>query len=221
MSKISDYFKVSLDPQSPAMPVRIITGLVVSVLGFLWLPFGMLGLLILFWIVYVTKPPEISALSGAERTDIFVPMDGLVTSIETLSGKKIIRIAQQIHSNKLILMPCHGKIDINMFIDGLFLPADILNASNLNARREISVIQDDITDVANTQNTISLIIWGRPFARYLASPISEGRVIEAGIPIAISLLHGDLDIIVPSNYEIMVNLGEFCIAGKTVLARQL
>ena len=66
MSKISDYFKVSLDPQSPAMPVRIITGLVVSVLGFLWLPFGMLGLLILLWIVYVTKPPEISALSGAE-----------------------------------------------------------------------------------------------------------------------------------------------------------
>ena len=118
-------------------------------------------------------------------------------------------------------MPCHGKIDINMFIDGLFLPADILNASNLNARREMSVIQDDIPGEANTQNDISLIIWGRPLARYLASPISEGRVIEAGIPIAISLLHGDLDIIVPSNYEIMVNLGEFCIAGKTVLARQL
>ena len=88
MSKISDYFKVSLDPQSPAMPVRIITGLVVSVLGFLWLPFGMLGLLILLWIVYVTKPPEISALSGAGRTGIFVPMDGLVTSIETTSGEK-------------------------------------------------------------------------------------------------------------------------------------
>ena len=220
MSKISNYFKESLDPQSPAMPVRIFSGLVVSVLGFLWLPSGMLGLLILLWIVYVTKPPETSVLSDAGSTDIFVPMDGLVNSIEKTSEKTIIRIAQKIHSNKLILMPCHGKIDINMFIDGLFLPSDILNASSLNARREISVIQDDIPGVANAQNNISLIIWGRPFARYLASPISEGRVIEAGIPIAISLLHGDLDIIVPSNYEIMVNLGEFCIAGKTVLARQ-
>ena len=221
MSKISDYFKVSLDPQSPAMPVRIITGLVVSVLGFLWLPFGMLGLLILLWIVYVTKSPTISVLSSARSADILVPMDGLVTSLETTPTKKIIRITQQIHSNKLILMPCHGKIDINMFVDGLFLPADISNASRLNARREISITQDYTSIVHNAENDVSLIIWGRPFARYLSSPISEGRVIEASVPIAISLLHGDLDIILPSNYEIMINLGEFCIAGKTVLARRL
>ncbi len=220
MSRIRDYFKEILNTQSPAMPVRIIIGLAVSVLGFLWLPFGMLGLLILIWIVYVTKTPEISELSSAGSTDIFVPMDGLVTSIETTPAKKIIRIAQQIHSNKLILMPCHGKIDINLFIDGLFLPADISNASRLNARREISVIQDVIPNVPNAQNNVSLVIWGRPFARYLASPISEGRAIKAGVPIAISLLHGDLDIILPSNYEILVNLGEYCIASKTVLAKQ-
>ena len=221
MSKFSDYFKESLDSQSPAMPVRIFTGLVISLLGFLWLPFGVLGLSILIWIMYVTKSSEISSSSGAGLTDIFSPMVGLVTSVETTPEKKIIRITQQIHSNKLILMPCHGKIDINMFVDGLFLPADILNASSLNARREISIIRENILDIGTPRNEVSLIIWGRPFARYLASPISEGRVIEAGIPIAISLLHGDLDIIVPSNYEIMVNLGEFCIAGKTVLARQL
>ena len=221
MSKISDYFKESLGSQSPAMPIRIITGLSVSVLGFVWLPFGMLGLLILLWIVYVTKSPTISALSSAGGTDIFVPMDGLVTSIETTPTKQIIRIAQQIHSNKLILMPCHGKIDINMFVDGLFLPADISNASRLNARREISIMQDYTPVEHNPENEVSLIVWGRPFARYLSSPISEGRVIEASVPIAISLLHGDLDIILPSNHEIMVNLGEFCIAGKTVLARRL
>ena len=221
MSKISDYLRETLGSQSPAMPIRIITGLSVSVLGFVWLPFGMLGLLILLWIVYVTKSPTISALSSAGGTDIFVPMDGLVTSIETTPTKQIIRIAQQIHSNKLILMPCHGKIDINMFVDGLFLPADISNASRLNARREISIMQDYTSVKRNPENEVSLIIWGRPFARYLSSPISEGRVIEASVPIAISLLHGDLDIILPSNHEIMVNLGEFCIAGKTVLARRL
>ena len=221
MSKINDYFKESLGSQSPAMPIRIITGLSVSVLGFVWLPLGMLGLLILLWIVYVTKSPTISALSSAGGTVIFVPMDGLVASIETKSTKQIIRIAQQIHSNKLILMPCHGKIDINMFVDGLFLPADISNASRLNARREISIMQDYTPVEHNPENEVSLIVWGRPFARYLSSPVSEGRVIEAGVPIAISLLHGDLDIILPSNYEIMVNLGEFCIAGKTVLARRL
>ena len=221
MSKISDYFKESLGSQSPAMPIRIITGLSVSALGFVWLPFGMLGLLILLWIVYVTKSPTISVLSSARSADILVPMDGLVTSLETTPTKKIIRITQQIHSNKLILMPCHGKIDINMFVDGLFLPADISNASRLNARREISITQDYTSIVHNAENDVSLIIWGRPFARYLSSPISEGRVIEASVPIAISLLHGDLDIILPSNYEIMINLGEFCIAGKTVLARRL
>jgi len=220
MNKISDYFKETLGSQSPAMPVRIVTGLAVSVLGLVWLPLGMLGLLILLWVVYVTKPAEILKLSSSGGTDIFVPMDGLVTSIETTSAKKIIRIAQQIHSNKLILMPCDGKIDINMFVDGLFLPADISNASRLNARREISIKQDNPPAEHNARNFISIIIWGRPFARYLASPISEGRVIRACVPIAISLLHGDMDIILPSNYEIVVNLGEFCIAGKTVLARQ-
>ena len=90
MSKISYYFKETLGSQSPAMPIRIITGLSVSVLGFVWLPFGMLGLLILLWIVYVTKSPTISALSSAGGTDILVQMkSGMIEPDLIVDIKKI------------------------------------------------------------------------------------------------------------------------------------
>ena len=108
---------------------------------------------------------------------------------------------------------------INMFVDGLFLPTQISNASRLNARREITINTHKMSNPLHSEDEISLIMWGRPFARYLSSPISEGRIMQSGVPIAISLIQGDLDVILPANYNVLVKSGEFCLAGKTILAR--
>jgi len=178
----------------------------------------LIGLLGLLWIVYVTKHPNTNIME-IETGDILAPMDGLVTLVDTNSGKKRIRISQKIHTNRLILMPCNGKIDINMFVDGLFLPFEISNAHSLNARREITIKQGINSLSSNVQNEVCIIAWGGPLARYLSSPISEGRIVKAGMPIAISLLYGELDILLPADYELTVTLGEFCIAGKTLLAK--
>ena len=218
MNTLTEYFKESLDSQSPGMPVRIITGMIVILFGFIWLPLGLIGLLGLLWIVYVTKHPNTNIME-IKTGDILAPMDGLVTLVDTNSGKKRIRIAQKIHTNRLILMPCNGKIDINMFVDGLFLPFEISNAHSLNARREITIKQDINSFSSNVQNEVCIIAWGSPLARYLYSPISEGRIVKAGMPIAISLLYGELDILLPADYELTVTLGEFCIAGKTLIAK--
>jgi len=218
MNTLTEYFKESLDSQSPSMPVRIITGMIVILFGFIWLPLGLIGLLGLLWIVYVTKHPNTNIME-IKTGDILAPMDGLVTLVDTNSGKKRIRISQKIHTNRLILMPCNGKIDINMFVDGLFLPFEISNAHSLNARREITIKQGINSLSSNVQNEVCIIAWGGPLARYLSSPISEGRRVKAGTPIAISLLYGELDILLPADYELTVTLGEFCIAGKTLLAK--
>ena len=218
MNTLTEYFKESLDSQSPGMPVRIITGMIVILFGFIWLPLGLIGLLGLLWIVYVTKHPNTNIME-IETGGILAPMDGLVTLVDTSSGKKRIRISQKIHTNRLILMPCNGKIDINMFVDGLFLPFEISNAHSLNARREITIKQDINSFSSNVQNEVCIIAWGSPLARYLSSPISEGRIVKAGTPIAISLLYGELDILLPADFELAVTLGEFCIAGKTLLAK--
>ena len=218
MNTLTEYFKESLDSQSPGMPVRIITGMIVILFGFIWLPLGLIGLLGLLWIVYVTKHPNTNIME-IKTGDILAPMDGLVTLVDTNSGKKRIRISQKIHTNRLILMPCNGKIDINMFVDGLFLPFEISNAHSLNARREITIKQNTNSFSSNVQNEVCIIAWGSPLARYLSSPISEGRIVKAGMPIAISLLYGELDILLPADYELTVTLGEFCIAGKTLLAK--
>ena len=218
MNTLTEYFKESLDSQSPGMPVRIITGMTVILFGFIWLPLGLIGLVSLLWIVYVTKHPNTNIME-IETGGILAPMDGLVTLVDTNSGKKRIRISQKIHTNRLILMPCNGKIDINMFVDGLFLPFEISNAHSLNARREITIKQGINSLSSNVQNEVCIIAWGGPLARYLSSPISEGRIVKAGTPIAISLLYGELDILLPADYELTVTLGEFCIAGKTLLAK--
>ena len=118
-------------------------------------------------------------------------------------------------------MPIKGIIDINMFIDGLFLPAKISNVSSLNARREILIKTKTYLSSSKMDSDVSIILWGSPFARYLGSPILEGRKLRQGIPIAISLFHGEIDIVLPLHYELNVTLGEFCIAGKTLLARPL
>ena len=115
-------------------------------------------------------------------------------------------------------MPCDGRIDINIFVDGLFMPAKIPNSSSLNAKREITINQNANQISPNSNSDISLILWGNPFARYLASPVLEGRKLQIGTPIAILLLHGEIDILLPLHYEIKVKSGELCIAGKTVLA---
>ena len=221
MSKFQEYFSDSISSQSPGMPVRLITGLVVIIFTFVWVPLGLICLLGLIWIVYVTKHPEEESLLSAGIGDILVPMDGLVTSINSTSTQKIIRISQQIHTNRLILMPIKGIIDINMFIDGLFLPAKISNVSSLNARREILIKTETYLSSSKMDSDVSIILWGSPFARYLGSPILEGRKLRQGIPIAISLFHGEIDIVLPLHYELNVTLGEFCIAGKTLLARPL
>lgn len=219
MSKVKKYFTESLNAQSPAMPVRIVTGLCVGVMGFVWLPLGVLGLLGLIWLVYVTNPIEMHDINAQNGKDILVPMDGLITFIEADAQQIRIRISQQFHSNKLIHMPCDGRIEINMFVDGLFLPTQISNASRLNARREITINTHKMSNPLHSEDEISLIMWGRPFARYLSSPISEGRIMQSGVPIAISLIQGDLDVILPANYNVLVKSGEFCLAGKTILAR--
>ena len=219
MRELFEHFRETLNSQSPGMPVRIISGVVVIIFGFIWLPLGLIGLLGLVWLVYVTRYPDDIYPPQAEERDILAPMDGLVTLIDVNSTKKRIRISQQIHTNKLILMPCNGKIEINMFIDGLFLPSKISNASSLNARREITINHKVNLVSSNIDSDVSLILWGSPFARYLASPILEGRKLKTGIPIAISLLHGEIDVLLPLDYELQVTLGDFCIAGKTILAK--
>ena len=218
MVKPYEYLNESLNSQSPAMPVRILTGSFVIIFVFIWLPLGFIGLLGLLWIVYVTNYPEKVDLSKVKLGDIVVPMDGLVTSIDITSTQKRIRISQQFFTNRLILMPCDGRIDINMFVDGLFMPAKIPNSSSLNAKREITINQNANQISPNSNSDISLILWGNPFARYLASPVLEGRKLQIGTPIAILLLHGEIDILLPLHYEIKVKSGELCIAGKTVLA---
>ena len=213
-----EYLKESLDSQSPAMPVRILTGSLVIIFVFIWPPLGFIGLLVLFWLVYLTNYPEETDFSKANPDDIFAPMDGLITSIDATLTHKRIRISQQIFTNKLILMPCDGRIDINMFVDGLFMPAKIPNASSLNAKREIIINQDAKQISPNSNSDISLVLWGSPFARYLASPVLEGRKLVTGTPIAILLLHGEIDILLPLYYKLKVQSGDFCIARKTVLA---
>ncbi len=219
MSKLHEYFRESIDSQSPGMPVRIISGLLVIVFAFIWVPLGLIGLLGLLWVVYVTRYPEAMDYPKVDPEDILAPMDGLVTSVDTTSTQKRIRISQQFQTNKLILMPCHGKIDINIFIDGLFLPTKISNASSLNARREICINQDKSSSSSNTDFDVSLILWGSPFARYLGSPVLEGRKLRAGVPIAVLLLYGEIDILLPSHCNLQVTLGDFCIAGKTLLTK--
>ena len=100
MSKIKHYFNPSLDPQSPAMPVRIIAGLTVCLISFTWFPLSFLGLSVLLWIVLVTKVSETSKTLSNDSANILVPMDGLITSVKETSEQKTVRITQQINSNK-------------------------------------------------------------------------------------------------------------------------
>ena len=74
MNTLTEYFKQTLDSQSPSMPARIITGMIVILFGFIWLPLGLIGLLGLLWIVYVTKHPN-TYIMEIETGGILAPMD--------------------------------------------------------------------------------------------------------------------------------------------------
>jgi phosphatidylserine decarboxylase len=195
----------------------IIISLVLTVLAFF---FGILWLavilaLITFFIICFFRNPE--RYFKDEDKLVICPADGKVIRIEevevqgTISGRfKKISIFMNVFNVHVNRAPYDGKIEKIYYHKGKFLSANLDKASAENERNEVMIRTKD-----------GRVIWAVQIAGLIARRIvcwtSEGTDISKGERFGLIRFGSRVEVFLPSDSRIVVNLNAKVRAGQTPL----
>ena len=150
---------------------------------------------------------------------ILAPADGKVISIEPVREEKYLcSTAQQItiflslwdvHVNRY---PVSGTVEYVAYYPGKYLVAWHPKASSLNERAEFGISHPSGLRIFYRQIT-GLV------ARRIVFYTKEGDEVTAGERFGLMKFGSRMDILVPSDMEIMVQKGDKTVGGETIIAR--
>lgn len=181
--------------------------------------FGWVGLILTAWCAYFFRDPErvITAREGA----VVSPADGKVTGIrevvppaELNLGKEKLRKVSiflnvfDVHINRV---PVEGKIIARHYIPGKFLNAELDKASEKNERMLLAVERPDGVKVGFVQ--IAGLV-----ARRIVCWAREGQTFARGERFGLIRFGSRMDVYLPLNADVRVELGQKVAAGETILA---
>lgn len=181
--------------------------------------FGWVGLLLTAWCAYFFRDPErvITARKGA----VVSPADGKITAIRettppselNLGNAKLRKISIflnvfDVHINRV---PVEGKIIARHYITGKFLNAELDKASEKNERMLLTIQQPDGVKVGFVQ--IAGLV-----ARRIVCWAREGQTFERGQRFGLIRFGSRMDVYLPLDADIRIELGQKVLAGETVLA---
>jgi phosphatidylserine decarboxylase len=171
--------------------------------------------LVTFFVVWFFRNPERSFQD--EEKVIISPADGKIIKIEnvevngTISGKfKKISIFMNVFNVHVNRAPYPGKIETINYHKGKFFSANLDKASQDNERNEILISTEDGRVIWTVQ--IAGLI-----ARRIVCWISEGMNIRKGERFGLICFGSRVDIYLPEDSRIMVNLRDKVKAGQTTL----
>lgn len=196
----------------------VIAAFLTVILGYLWQPFGWIGLIITIWICYFFRDP---ARFTPQRDGLVIsPADGRISHIVTappplelgLGTEPMTRISVfmnvfDCHVNRA---PVPGKISKIVYRPGLFLNADLDKASEDNERNSF-IIDTDHGQVGVVQ--IAGLI-----ARRIIAFSREGDNVITGERIGMIRFGSRVDVYLPASVVPQVSIGQTAISGETVLA---
>lgn len=199
----------------------ILIFLVVSILLFLLFePLGWAGLIATLWCIYFFRDPN--RVVPDEKGILVSPADGTVCAIvEAIPPKEldmgdepVTRISVflsvfNVHVNRV---PAAGKITQVEYVEGQFLDAAVLEASEVNERVVIKMETEDGATIAFNQ-VAGLV------ARRILCDIKAGDAVERGDRFGLIRFGSRNDIYLDSRYVPMVKEGQTMIGGETVIAR--
>ena len=191
----------------------IILFLLVVFFYFIYKPLFILSLILLIFTFYFFRDPERVVPIG---DDILVsPADGLITNItETKEGKKTyikVSIFLSIFNVHIQRLPISGEVTKVDYIEGKFINATLDKASDENERLKITI--------KNGNNLIYVTQIAGLIARRIVNYVKPNENINQGDRYGIIKFGSRVDIEFPNSFKLLVNEGQQCIGGETIIAQ--
>jgi phosphatidylserine decarboxylase len=191
----------------------IILFLLVVFFYFIYKPLFILSLILLIFTFYFFRDPERVVPIG---DDILVsPADGLITNItERKEGKKTyikVSIFLSIFNVHIQRLPITGAVTKVDYIEGKFINATLDKASDENERLKIAI--------KNGNNLIYVTQIAGLIARRIVNYVKPNENINQGERYGIIKFGSRVDIEFPNSFKLLVNEGQQCIGGETIIAQ--
>ena len=193
----------------------IILFLLVVFFYFIYKPLFIISLILLIFTFYFFRDPERVVPIG---NDILVsPADGLITNItEIKEGKKLytkVSIFLSIFNVHIQRLPISGEVTKVDYIEGKFINATLDKSSDENERLKITI--------KNGNNLIYVTQIAGLIARRIVNYVKPNENINQGERYGIIKFGSRVDIEFPDNFKLLVNEGQQCIGGETIIAQDI
>ena len=191
----------------------IILFLLVIFFYFIYTPLFLIFLILLIFTFYFFRDPERVVPLG---DDILVsPADGLITNIsEHKEGKKSytkVSIFLSVFNVHIQRLPLSGQITKIDYIEGKFINATLDKASEENERLRLTL--------KSGSNVIYITQIAGLIARRIICYLKTNERVNQGERYGIIKFGSRVDIEFPNSYNLMVSIGQQCIGGETIIAR--
>ena len=191
----------------------IILFLLVIFFYFIYKPLFLIFLILLIFTFYFFRDPERVVPLG---DDILVsPADGLITNISDYKeGKKSytkVSIFLSVFNVHIQRLPVSGQITKIDYIEGKFINATLDKASEDNERLRLTL--------KSGSNVIYLTQIAGLIARRIICYLKTNEKVNQGDRYGIIKFGSRVDIEFPNSYNLMVSIGQQCIGGETIIAR--
>ncbi len=191
----------------------IILFLLVIFFYFIYKPLFLIFLILLIFTFYFFRDPERVVPLG---DDILVsPADGLITNIsEYKDGKKSytkVSIFLSVFNVHIQRLPVSGQITKIDYIEGKFINATLDKASEENERLRLTL--------KSGSNVIHITQIAGLIARRIICYLKTNERVNQGERYGIIKFGSRVDIEFPNSYNLMVSIGQQCIGGETIIAR--
>ena len=191
----------------------IILFLLVIFFYFIYKPLFLIFLILLIFTFYFFRDPERVVPLG---DDILVsPADGLITNIsEYKEGKKSytkVSIFLSVFNVHIQRLPLSGQITKIDYIEGKFINATLDKASEENERLRLTL--------KSGSNVIYITQIAGLIARRIICYLKTNEIVNQGERYGIIKFGSRVDIEFPNSYNLMVSIGQQCIGGETIIAR--
>ena len=191
----------------------IILFLLVIFFYFIYKPLFLIFLILLIFTFYFFRDPERVVPLG---DDVLVsPADGLITNIsEYKEGKKSytkVSIFLSVFNVHIQRLPLSGQITKIDYIEGKFINATLDKASEENERLRLTL--------KSGSNVIYITQIAGLIARRIICYLKTNERVNQGERYGIIKFGSRVDIEFPNSYNLMVSIGQQCIGGETIIAR--
>tara|TARA_Y100001980_G_C14457156_1_gene239815 strand:- start:256 stop:906 length:651 start_codon:yes stop_codon:yes gene_type:complete len=183
--------------------------------------FGILFILITFWVYYFFRDPE--RYSIEDDSFLVSPADGLITDISEKSGPEELRLENTTYTKVSVFMNvfnCHvnrvptaGKIEEIYYKPGKFLNASLDKASEENERNYFK-----IKSKKNNEEIIIVQIAGL-IARRIVCEVEQGQDLKQGDRIGMIRFGSRVDIYF-KNKKVLAKIGQNVVAGESLIASE-